>query len=727
MEQQALSNEKLKSEEDSVQVGSWFGVALALFGGLAVALGLFEAEAAVQYPVVYQIGVALVVAVFGGLAGYRFLKGWDTDQYVVSLQGPMIWTVGVWILFRFLHKFAMEAAFIPAIYMAWLFGSFPLPVLLPTSLLALAMEIALTMTGNETWLVFGRHCLLFAVSTGLMGFFVRSRAYRHRVRKAFVKAKEEEESESYARDLGLVGEGASIFDILPSIEDLEGSAPRGKPIVETVTNSLDLQLELLRQSLDLTTVAILWADSEGRELRLRNMATVREDILPGPYPLGSGIFGALRMSGREATMVSIKSGGGGLPYYAKKDGVGSIYALRIEDDPAKSAEEHQDKRLSGVLCIDRVSEAPWKDEERLLLRLAVRKLALDLSMARRLLAMDHDRGAMQRVCLGLRELNSVLGLEQAFVATIKIIRTMAPAELTALSLFDNNHHVVVWADGHMAEHFQGREFAMDDGLVGQAVKLQRTLPLTGEYRGPAPIFTNSEKISEFKSLLVMPLIKEDRVAIGALVVAAKKTGVFNRARRDVLELIAAQVAIKIDLGQAHDKINKMATTDGLTELANHRTFQHGFEMMLKRAERQASAVTLVLCDLDFFKKINDTHGHPFGDQVLKAVAKILAAAARKLDLVARYGGEEFAIVLEGAAEEGARQVAERIRADVEALILSHHQKEVGVTISMGLAVYRQDGDNKDDLISRADQALYAAKHQGRNRLVSWSEMGKVKS
>ena len=224
----------------------------------------------------------------------------------------------------------------------------------------------------------------------------------------------------------------------------------------------------------------------------------------------------------------------------------------------------------------------------------------------------------------------------------------------------------------------------------------------------------------------MPLIKEDGVAIGALVVAAKKTGVFSRARRDVLELIAVQVAIKIDLGQAHDKINKMATTDGLTELANHRTFQHGFEIMLHRAQRQGSALTLVLCDLDFFKKINDTHGHPFGDHVLKAVSKVLSAAARKLDLVARYGGEEFAIVLEGAAEEGGRQMAERIRGEVEALALSHQHKDLKVTISMGLAVYRQDGDNKDELISRADQALYRAKHEGRNRVVAWSDLEKVK-
>ena len=170
--------------------------------------------------------------------------------------------------------------------------------------------------------------------------------------------------------------------------------------------------------------------------------------------------------------------------------------------------------------------------------------------------------------------------------------------------------------------------------------------------------------------------------------------------QDILALIAEQVAVKIDLGQAHEQISKMATTDGLTGLANHRTFQHGFEMMLERAERQEFPLCLILCDIDFFKKINDNYGHPFGDHVLRKVSAVLGKAVRKIDLAARYGGEEFAIVLEKSDE----------------------RKKVLVTMSFGVASYPEDGSEKQILIDRADKALYHSKENGRNQTSVWAEL-----
>ena len=192
--------------------------------------------------------------------------------------------------------------------------------------------------------------------------------------------------------------------------------------------------------------------------------------------------------------------------------------------------------------------------------------------------------------------------------------------------------------------------------------------------------------------------------------------------QDILALIAEQVAVKIDLGQAHEQISKMATTDGLTGLANHRTFQHGFEMMLERAERQEFPLCLILCDIDFFKKINDNYGHPFGDHVLRKVSAVLGKAVRKIDLAARYGGEEFAIVLEKSDAEGGRQMAERIRKEVSSLQLAHERKKVLVTMSFGVASYPEDGSEKQILIDRADKALYHSKENGRNQTSVWAEL-----
>jgi diguanylate cyclase (GGDEF)-like protein len=137
-------------------------------------------------------------------------------------------------------------------------------------------------------------------------------------------------------------------------------------------------------------------------------------------------------------------------------------------------------------------------------------------------------------------------------------------------------------------------------------------------------------------------------------------------------------------------------------------------------------VSFILTDIDHFKKINDTHGHPTGDQVLKRVARILKASARKIDIVARYGGEEFALVLEGTDRTGARQLAERIRQEVGAQTHDSAKGAFRATLSLGVAVYPEDGKSKQELIANADQALYAAKHGGRNRTVCHGEFARAK-
>ena len=219
----------------------------------------------------------------------------------------------------------------------------------------------------------------------------------------------------------------------------------------------------------------------------------------------------------------------------------------------------------------------------------------------------------------------------------------------------------------------------------------------------------------------MPLKKKGSAPIGALAVASRKTAVFTRLPREMLELIAAQLAVKIDLALAHERINRMATTDGLTGLANHRTFQQAFKTMLQRARRQQTPLTLILCDVDHFKGVNDTYGHPFGDVVLKEVALALSRSVRDIDLAARYGGEEFALLLEDSNRRGGAKVAERARQAVAALKLDCEGTAVPVTISLGMAVFGEHGEDIPTLIRHADEALYQAKRQGRNRVVTWEE------
>jgi two-component system, cell cycle response regulator len=224
-----------------------------------------------------------------------------------------------------------------------------------------------------------------------------------------------------------------------------------------------------------------------------------------------------------------------------------------------------------------------------------------------------------------------------------------------------------------------------------------------------------------ESLLVLPLICREE-AVGSFAVAAKRARAFGKDKREMLTVIASHVGVKLTNAQLYGRMEEMATTDGLTGLVNHRTFQERFSEMLARAERTGGRHALLLTDIDHFKKVNDTYGHPVGDVVLRGVAAVVRDCVRKVDLAARYGGEEFAIVLEGTDLAGARMLAERIRAEVQKQVFSSEKGNFGCTLSLGIAVYPDDGKDGKTIIDHADQSLYSAKHGGRNRAVAWPDL-----
>lgn len=172
-----------------------------------------------------------------------------------------------------------------------------------------------------------------------------------------------------------------------------------------------------------------------------------------------------------------------------------------------------------------------------------------------------------------------------------------------------------------------------------------------------------------------------------------------------------------ELKEANDKLRELASRDGLTGLYNHRFFQEALERETARARRYGRPFSLVLFDIDYFKKINDTYGHPSGDIVLTCLSRAVESLARNNDVVARYGGEEFAIVLSETDIEGATILAERIRRAIENLEILAQGIKIKVTVSLGVTGYKQGASiaEKADTLALADKALYISKQSGRNK------------
>lgn len=207
-------------------------------------------------------------------------------------------------------------------------------------------------------------------------------------------------------------------------------------------------------------------------------------------------------------------------------------------------------------------------------------------------------------------------------------------------------------------------------------------------------------------------IESGEERLGELVACASGAGASARDRR-TLALLAAEVGLVARTLLLHERISRLANVDALTGLNNRRHLTERFDHELARADRYGGGLAVVMVDIDHFKSINDQHGHEAGDHVLRDVAHTLRAGVRAIDLVGRWGGEEFVVVLAGTTLEGAKIVAERLRASVEAMP-SPVDGLAGVTCSLGVATRRAE-EPRDEVLARADAALYRAKRAGRNR------------
>jgi len=274
-----------------------------------------------------------------------------------------------------------------------------------------------------------------------------------------------------------------------------------------------------------------------------------------------------------------------------------------------------------------------------------------------------------------------------------------------------------------------------EGLLAQAVR-HRTMIERGSLKssGVPPVLfgRDSGAFRGFRTLLVLPISAPGggmSAPLGALVIGRREGADFSREDAERLKVLLAQAGAAISNGRLFAEHEERGITDGMTGLPNHRRFQEVLAQKVAAASRSERRVALLLVDIDKFKSVNDTYGHPMGDDVIRRLSGVLSDAVRDgTDLAARYGGEEFCVVLEDTDAKGAQVLADRVREAFKQEVFVHRDGSRPVTfrcsISVGVACWPDDATAQAELIDKADQALYQSKEGGRDRVTRWDSLTK---
>lgn len=310
------------------------------------------------------------------------------------------------------------------------------------------------------------------------------------------------------------------------------------------------------------------------------------------------------------------------------------------------------------------------------------------------------------------DLSSTLDLRGVVDNTLTWTRELAGhAGEPRILLFDEHGaRVFRWSEGSTVV---ARE---EPDPVSVWIRERKTPLLVSDVRRDQRFREVVDRLGDSRSLIATPLIR-GKAVIGVLHVWSGAREAFTPEDWRLVSLLGDLTSVAIQNALLYQRTQEEAITDGLTEVFVHRYFQERLAEEMKRAREGGGKLTLLMVDIDNFKAFNDTYGHLTGDTVLRGIAQVLREGVRGTDIVARYGGEEFAVLLVETGRDPGALVAERLRAGVEAYNFQDISMTKPVTVSMGLACFPENAPDERGLIEVADEALYAAKRSGKNRVV----------
>ncbi|WP_394848170.1 sensor domain-containing diguanylate cyclase [Pendulispora brunnea] len=487
--------------------------------------------------------------------------------------------------------------------------------------------------------------------------------------------------------------------------------------VEEIHQSVHYALDLLRHTLGLHTAVLLWLNDAETHFKISELSTESDDIHDAPIAVGDGVLGAVAAKRERVTLGGLKPSYK-VPYYAGACPVSVLSAIPVLEGL---------DALRGVLIIDRRENRAFTAHEEDLAAQAARYCLRAIQNERVFVQLERAKVEQGKLYRAAQALGAATSEQDVLEAGVRAAREIASFDLAAVTIYDEAtriHEVCAAksANGQI-DDLVGMRFSHNTGLVSMVVQNRFPLPYKGQYDPThQTVLTRRHPWPKLPSLLVLPLLQHEK-PLGTLILGARRRNAFGESVRPTLEVLASHLAVSLSNARMVHKLEMMATTDGLTGLLNKRAMLEAATQKVAAAARFGRKLSVMVTDIDFFKKVNDTYGHDIGDVVIKGLADILQRQRRATDLVARFGGEEFVVLCEETNEEGAMLLAERIRQELGKTVFHTPNGKLQVTCSIGIATFNPrpasaaaaKANGWDALFKAADEALYVSKRTGRNR------------
>jgi two-component system cell cycle response regulator len=506
------------------------------------------------------------------------------------------------------------------------------------------------------------------------------------------------------------------------VEEGAGDTPRGEhPLVRSsvdeIAAALSSALSLCRIALGGRTVLVLWLDPTRCSLHLRGASGDQSALVPGPFSPKEGVFAAALESGRLVELVGA-SAARPLPYDSAARTAGHVVALPILEDGG----------ASGLLILDRDAPRPLEPAELEILEETSRLLCRCIDNERVLLQLDRAKVEQGKLYRAVERLNEARTEVQVIEAGVSQAREFTAFQFAAVTLLrKGGEHEICAVSGEGADQLVGKTFRDATGLVGMVVENRHPLPYRGQCDADVQVlFTRELAGPKLPSILVLPLLVH-REVLGTLILGSQQPGGFGPDVRVILQVLAGHVSVSLANARMVKRLEELATTDGLTGLLNKRALIEMARQKLRSAQRFQKPLSVLVCDLDHFKRVNDNYGHDVGDRVIVGFADVLRRAKRETDTVGRFGGEEFVVVCEQTDPDGAELLGLRVRQELAARTFVTKDGPLSVTCSIGVATYPQGGKDWEELFKATDEALYASKRAGRDRVTLWSPRLRAKT